>query len=106
LDRGIEKDGVYEWGNAGKLKIKKGSSKQSSSELVDSDILKDSFDLASELKGEKLMLYRDPSGNVFPSDKWMAAGVFFGKLERILISKLTNQYSISTIEDDSSKQSM
>ncbi|MCM3478460.1 hypothetical protein M3674_13315 [Caldibacillus thermoamylovorans] len=52
------------------------------------------------------MLYRDPSGNVFPSDKWMAAGVFFGKLERILISKLTNQYSISTIEDDSSKQSM
>lgn len=102
----ILKDGVYEWGNAGKLKIKKGSSKQSSSELVDSDILKDSFDLASELKGEKLMLYRDPSGNVFPSDKWMAAGVFFGKLERILISKLTNQYSISTIEDDSSKQSM
>lgn len=87
----ILEDGVYEWVNAGKIKIKKDSSKKTSSELVDSDILKDLLDMASELKGEKVMLYRDTSGYTMVSNKWMTGGAFFGRLDSLLISKLTNE---------------
>ncbi|WP_027726362.1 type V CRISPR-associated protein Cas12b [Tuberibacillus calidus] len=85
-----QENDVYKWVKGEKIKGKKTSSQSDDKELV-SEILQEASVMADELKGNRKTLFRDPSGYVFPKDRWYTGGRYFGTLEHLLKRKLAER---------------
>ncbi|GGH73307.1 hypothetical protein JOD43_000043 [Pullulanibacillus pueri] len=70
---------VYKWVSRDKLKQKVSLKSKRTSE--ETEAMNDIFEIAEEISGESITLYRDPSGQMFRSDLWYTGGRYFGTIE-------------------------